>query len=94
MLGKENPMSDKYTPCKYSPGMFEGEYAVEITLHGTTVSLFADEDDLIIIDPGSGMGLLRVTIQDEGGDLIALPAETLEQGRRYLRYPINQLRSV
>lgn len=87
MDGKE----EKFITCTFSPGMFEGEFAVLLNINGTVLSLFASQDDLQIIDESEGKGKLRVTVWDATNNLIALPSETLEQGRRYLQYPISKL---
>lgn len=85
---------ERYIDCTYSQGMLRDEYAIEVTTHGTTFSLFADKSDVKIVDESEHKGLLRVLVQDADANLIALPAETLEQGRRFLMYPIDQLRSA
>jgi hypothetical protein len=74
--------------------MLGNEYAVEFEVRGTLFSLFADKADVKVMDSVPGQGLLRVRIQDANADLIALPAETLEQGRRFLHYSIDQLLSA
>ena len=87
---------DTYIACTVFPGMLGNEFGVEIEVHGTTLSLFADQQYVKVMGTGTvpGIGLLRVWIEDAGANLIALPAETLEQGRRFLQYPIDQLRSA
>lgn len=90
----EGKTEEKFIACTFSSGMFKGEFAVEIDINGTLLSLFASRDDLKITDEREGKGKLRVTVWDETKGLIALPSETLEQGRRYLQYPINQLLSA
>lgn len=90
----EGKTEEKFIACTFSSGMFEGEFAVEIDINGTLLSLFASRDDLKITDEREGKGKLRVTVWDKTKGLIALPSETLEQGRRYLQYPINQLLSA
>jgi len=85
---------DKYIECTVYPGMLGSEYGVEIEVRGTTFSLFADKADVQVVGNVPGKGWLRVLIQDEGANLISLPADTLEQGRRFLEYPINELRSA
>ncbi len=90
----EGKTKERYIVCTFSSGMFEGEFAVELDIDGTVLSLFANRDDLEITDESAGKGKLRVTVWDEAKGLIALPSETLEQGRRYLRYPISQLLSA
>lgn len=87
----EGKSKERFIACTFSSGMFEGEFAIKLDIHGTVLSLFAGRDDLKITDEKEGRGKLRVTIWDEAKELIALPSETLEQGRRYLRYPIDQL---
>lgn len=84
----------KFLACVVSPGMFPDEYVAEIEVDGARFSLFVDSADVQIIDAKSGQGLLRVWVQDSAQDLIALPAETLEQGRRFLQYPVGKLRSA
>ena len=90
----EEKNEEKFIACTFSSGMFEGEFSVELDIEGTVVSLFANRDDLKITDKKEGKGKLRVTVWDESKSLIALPSETLEQGRRYLRYPISKLLSA
>jgi hypothetical protein len=85
---------EKYIPCTVSAGMLGNEYAVEFEVQGTAFSLFADKADVKVIDTVPGKGLLRVRIQDAGANLIALPADTLEQGRRFLHYSIDRLLSA
>lgn len=90
----EEKNEEKFIACTFSSGMFEGEFSVELDIEGTVLSLFASRDDLKITDKKEGKGKLRVTVWDESKSLIALPSETLEQGRRYLRYPISKLLSA
>ena len=90
----EGKTEEKFIACTFSSGMFEGEYSVELDINGTLLSLFASRDDLKITNESEGKGKLRVTVWDEAKGLIALPSETLEQGRRYLQYPIEQLLSA
>ncbi len=85
---------ERFITCTFSEGMFDGEFAVVLDINGTVLSLFASQDDLKITDEREGKGKLRVTVWDEAKGLIALPSETLEQGRRYLRYPISKLLSA
>jgi hypothetical protein len=82
----------RYLDCTFSAGMLGNEYAVEIHIAGTTFSLFADKEDVQVVDEASHRGRLRVWIQDASANLISLPADTLEQGRRFLQVPIDQLR--
>jgi hypothetical protein len=84
----------KYIACTIYPGMLGNEYAVEIEVRGTTFSLFADKADVIVADKVPGDGLLRVMIQDARTNLISLPGDTLEQGLRFLEFPIDQLQSA
>ena len=90
----EGKSEERFIICTFSSGMFEGEFAIELDIRGTVLSLFASRDDLKITNEKEGKGKLRVTVWDEAKGLIALPSETLEQGRRYLRYPIDQLLSA
>ncbi len=90
----EGKTKERFIICTFSSGMFEGEVAVELEIRGTVLSLFASRDDLENTDEKAGKGKLRVTVWDEAKELIALPSETLEQGRRYLRYPLSQLLSA
>lgn len=82
---------NRFIPCIYQHGMFEGEYAVELNIRETILSLFVNAEDLIVSIPCDGMGLLRVRVQDKEKNIISLPSEILEQGRRYLQYPIDEL---
>ena len=93
-MARKPKESDKYIACIVYPGMLGDEYGVEIEVRGTTFTLFADKADVKVIDNVPGKGLLRVLIQDARANLISLPADTLEQGRRFLEYPINQLLSA
>lgn len=90
----EDSTARKFLACTVSPGMFPDEYVVEIEVEGAKFSLFVDSSDVQVVDTESGRGLLRVWVQDAAHDLIALPSETLEQGRRYLQYPVEKLRSA
>ena len=90
----EEKNEEKFIACTFSSGMFEGEFSVELDIEGTVLSLFASRDDLQITAEKEGKGKLRVPVWDEAKGLIALPSETLEQGRRYLRYPISKLLSA
>ena len=80
-------------PCKVSKGMFDTEYAVEITLsNGGKVSLFADKS---LIQEIKGKTFLRANVvkKDEGNGerRILLPSETFETGSRWLDMPSKEL---
>ena len=74
----------KYVPCRFSPGMLGHELAVSINVAGTDFSLFVDEEYVRVLDQKAGLGLLRVQIWDSKEGIVALPSETLEQGRERL----------
>lgn len=84
----------KYIDCSFSAGMFPSEYSVTITLSGQKLSLFAPKDRVLVRDQKSGGGLLQVDIIDPEHNVIALPAEVFESGRRFFEYPLEQLRSA
>ena len=86
-------MSNKFLPCLVFGGMFSDEWAVEIKIKEETLSLYAKKQDVQVLDQSANTGLLRVKIWDATDNIIALPAETLEQGRRFLVYPISELQS-
>lgn len=71
--------------CKLEPGMFPGEYAIETqTAEGSTVSLFASEDDVM-----ADKGLLRVEVLENrpGATLVRLPSPALEVSSRTVTVP-------
>jgi len=86
--------SKKYITCKVSHGMLPSEYSVTFQLAGTVLSLFAPRNSVVVKDPKSGGGLLQVEVIDADHNVIALPAETAELGRRFIEYPLDQLRSA
>ena len=85
---------DKYLICTFSPGMFSNEYAVEVDVAGTLLSLFAAINDVIVTDQESGKALLRVRVVDPDNEVISLPSETLGHGRRYYQYPLEKLQTA
>jgi hypothetical protein len=79
-------------PCDISPGMFPGEYAVEISLKsGKVLSLFAEASDLEDINlPLKSANLkVKVLCTNEANDemLVYLPKESLETGNHLLELP-------
>jgi hypothetical protein len=77
-----------WIPCKVAKGMFSSESAVDITLNGKTVSLFADNSLIKKID---GKMHILVTLVGNNGEpnqkTILLPSECLETGSRWLSIP-------
>ena len=88
------PESKKYITCTFSAGMLASEYSVTIHLAGHILSLFAPKQFVLVQDPDSGGGLLQVDVVDPEHNVIALPAEASELGRRFIEYPLEQLQSV
>jgi hypothetical protein len=83
-----------YITCTFTHGMLPSEYSVTFQLAGTVFSLFAPKSSVVVKDAKSGGGLLQVEVVDADHNVIALPAETAEQGRRFIEYPLDQLRTV
>ncbi|MBI4081273.1 MAG: hypothetical protein HY423_01550 [Candidatus Lambdaproteobacteria bacterium] len=81
-------------PGKCSPGMFPSEYAVTIQLGDKEFSLFADRRDVKLLDAETGECLVRVRVFDKKKQIISLPGETLENGRQFAVYPIDQLHDL
>jgi hypothetical protein len=80
-------------PCKISQGMFDSEYAVEITLPDSSkISLFADKG---LVQEVQGNTYLRVNLVQEhngnGERRILLPSETFETGSRWVDMPSRDL---
>ncbi len=84
----------KYIPCSFSAGMLASEYSVTIHLAEKELSLFAPRDRVLVQDQESGGGLLQVDVVDAEHNVIGLPAEVFELGRRFFEYPLEQLRSA
>jgi hypothetical protein len=70
--------------------MFANERSVVINILGTSLSLFVDKDS-VEGDIKEGKGLLRVVLLNEKDGTVSLPAETMEQGRRNLKIPLELL---
>jgi len=86
--------SKKYIACTFSAGMLPSEYSVTIHMVGQILSLFAPRQFVLVRDPESGDGLLQVDVVDPENNVIALPAEASELGRRFIEYPLEELRSA
>jgi hypothetical protein len=75
-------------PCTVTEGMFSSEVAVEISVEGTSVSLFVDKS---LIVTRHGATYLRATFAGENGKpenrTILLPSESFETGSRWLSVP-------
>lgn len=84
----------KYISCKYSEGMFPSEYSVTIQLGGLDFSLFAPRSQVLEIDLEKGRGLLKIQVIDPENNVIALPSEVIESGRRFIEYPLEQLQTA
>ncbi|MCH8844148.1 MAG: hypothetical protein IID61_14395 [SAR324 cluster bacterium] len=84
----------KYITCTFSAGMLPSEYAVTIKIEGRELSLFAPKTNVVVTDADSGRGLLEVQVVDGDHNVIGLPAEIFELGRRFIEYPIEQLKSA
>jgi hypothetical protein len=80
-------------PCSLSQGMFDNEYAVELTLSdGRIVSFFADKG-LVQTNGTKLSGFIRVSVVGEaaGQSKILLPSEAFESGSRWIEVPRGQL---
>ncbi len=82
---------DKFIRCQVSEGMFRSELAVEFELYSTPFSMFAPKESVVFEGELPTKGLLRVRVLNKKKGLIELPAETLQQGRRYLQMPVKDL---
>jgi hypothetical protein len=86
-------MSTKWLSCSISPGQFPTEYAVAGTQHnGEGFSLFAPREFIVPPKEQEGLGLVRVDVIDQKGDLvlIRLPAQTFENGQ-YVTVKVSDL---
>jgi hypothetical protein len=86
-------ISQVMIPCKASPGMFDNEYAVEITLPGEEkISLFADKSLVVSMN---GADFLKVNLvqddQNKEEQPVLLPSESFEKGSRWVSIPKKQL---
>lgn len=88
------PTLEKYINCTYSEGMLPSEYSVTIHLGGRDLSLFAPKRYVIVKDREQGQGLLQVRIVDPEHNVIALPAEVSELGKRFIEISPEELRSA
>lgn len=89
-MAKAKKKENLYLRCHVAKGMFSNELAVEFNLYETPFSMFAPKDSVVVQGALPGDGLLRVSVieKKKGLRLIELPAETIQQGRRYMRvYP-------
>jgi hypothetical protein len=80
-------------PCDLSQGMFDNEYAVELTVSGgKVVSFFADKC-LVKTNGTTAHGLIKVGVAGEvaGQSKILLPSEAFESGSRWVEVPRGQL---
>ena len=80
-------------PCAVQKGMFENEYAVEITtVDGAKVSFFADRS---LLRNQGGKWLLEVNLVDDDEKsaerTVLLPSESFEKGSRWLSVPSEDL---
>jgi hypothetical protein len=75
-------------PCKVQPGMFEGEYAVEIQDGPAKISLFADKS---LVKKRGDSFFLEVYLVPANGETakrtVLLPTESFETGSRWLTVP-------
>lgn len=88
------PIPELFIACTFSEGMLPSEYSVTIELPGRDLSLFAPKDEVVVKDEAKGVGLLRVRLVDQDHNVIALPAETIGEGRRFIEYPPDRLESL
>ncbi len=88
------PESSKYIICTFSEGMLPSEYLVTIQHDGRNLSLFAPRDHVLVVDREKGGGLLQIKVVDPEHNVIALPAESTESGRRFIEYPMEQLQTA
>ena len=89
-------MSDtiKFIACTFSAGMLPSEYSVTIHPEGKELSLFAPKSFVRESVGKEGKGFLEVQIIDPKHNVIALPSEVMETGRRFIEYPLNRLVSA
>ena len=79
--------------CFLSNGMFQNEYAVEITvIGGKTASFFMDKE-LVFRNGSSHTGFIKTCIVKENTQdfTVLLPKEALEQGTRWVQVPRDQI---
>jgi len=89
-MAKTKKREDLFIPCHVDKGLFSNELSVEFELYETPFSMFAPKDSVVLKGELPGEGLLRVSVVEKkkGLNLIELPAETIQQGRRFMRvYP-------
>jgi hypothetical protein len=96
VVHSEMPTSHSvWIPCKVDKGMFSSESAVEITVDGQTVSLFADKS---LIKKIKGVTYIQVTLVGPNGQpdhkTILLPSECFETGSRWLSIPERLLKAA
>jgi hypothetical protein len=80
----ERMMNTKWLSCSISPGQFPTEFAIVGTDHdGKGFSLFAPREFTVPSKDSEGIGLVRVDVIDQKGDLILvrLPGQTFENGQ-------------
>ena len=84
-----------WLPCAVECGLFSNESAVEITISGKTVSLFADHS---LIGRLNNQDFILVTSMGNNGKpkhkSILLPSEAFETSSRFLSVPEEMLRPV
>jgi len=84
-----HPAQKVWLPCKVSEGMFSNEHAVEISISGQNVSLFADSS--LIRRIGNEEYYLLVTYLGDNGKpnhkAVLLPSECFETGSPWLSVP-------
>lgn len=88
------PPQEKFISCTFSDGMLPSEYSVTVHLAGRDLSLFAPKSYVRVIDAVRGKGLLRVRLIDPDHNVVALPAEDSDLGKRYFEVPPGELRSA
>jgi hypothetical protein len=91
IMAKSRKDKEWFINCQVSNGMFSNEYGVEFQLYGTFFSMFAPKESVKVKDKLPGEGLLRVWVVEKDKGLIELPAETIQQGRRYMRVKLDDL---
>lgn len=88
------PTTEKFITCTFSDGMLASEYSVTILSSGQKFSLFAPKNSVEVTDKNKGLGLLRVRLVDPRNNVISLPGEIIEQGRRFIEFPPEEMKSV
>ena len=94
--GRRKPMSipEKFISCTFSEGMLSSEYSVTIHHSSGDFALFVPKGSVKVIDKAKGKGLLRVRIVDQEHNVVALPGEIIDIGRRFLEFSPDELESL